>query len=99
MFCQKLAFVNSCIDIIGLTALAHGQELGTLVVILLVSLSVCHHGKSLSRSSNVNIACSTATGLSPVIGKVILYCNFVSRGQARHRKPIKLENHAFRLQV
>ena len=45
---SKSAFVNSCIDIIGLTALAHGQELGTLVVILLVSLSVCHHGKSLS---------------------------------------------------
>ena len=91
MFCQKLAFVNSCIDIIGLAILAHGQELCTLVVILFVCLPVCHHGKSLSRSSNVNITCSTAISLSPVIGKVIFYCNFVSRGQARHRKPIKLE--------
>ena len=45
---SKSAFVNSCIDIIGLATLAHGQELGTLVVILLVCLPVCHHGKSLS---------------------------------------------------
>ena len=30
-------------------------------------------------SSNVNIACSTATSLSPLIGKVTFYCTFVSR--------------------
>ena len=30
-------------------------------------------------TSNVNIARSTATSLSPLIGKVTFYCTFVSR--------------------
>ena len=44
-----------------------------------VCLSFCHHGEVTLRSSNVNIACSTATSLSPLIGKVTFYCTFVSR--------------------
>ena len=60
--------------IFGLAAFRRGRELSTLVVIL----SVCHNMKSLG-SSNLKIACSTATSVSPLIGKVIFYHTCVSR--------------------
>ena len=44
-----------------------------------VCLSFCHHREVTFRSSNLNITCSTATSLSPLIGKVTFYCTFVSR--------------------
>ena len=37
----------------------------------------------------MNIACSTATSLSPLIGKVTFYCTFVSR---ESRKVLKVKN-------
>ena len=53
-----------------------GQELSTLVVILSVTLS---SRKFTFRPSKLNIACSTATSLCPLMGKVTFYCTFVSR--------------------
>ena len=62
--------------LVGHAAIMRLQELSILVVILSVSLS---SWEVTFRSSNVNIACSTATSLSPLLGKVIFYCTFVSR--------------------
>ena len=63
--------------IIGLAALERGQqELCTLVVILSVILS---SREVTFRSPNLNIACSTATSLSPLIKKVTFYRTFVYR--------------------
>ena len=53
-----------------------GRELSTLVVILSVTLS---SREVTFRSSNMNVVCSAATSLSPLIGKVTFYCTFVSR--------------------
>ena len=44
-----------------------------------VCLSFCHHREVTFRSSNLNIACSTATSLSPLMGKVSFYRTFVYR--------------------
>ena len=55
-------------------------------------LSVCLSviiGSHFQVNSNVNIACSTATSLFPMIGKVIFYCNFVSREPSKVQKANK----------
>ena len=62
--------------LVGHAAIMHLQELSILDVILSVSLS---SREVTFRSSNMNIACSTATSLSPLLGKVIFYRIFVSR--------------------
>ena len=75
-----------------------GRELSTLVVILSVylSLSVCLSSREFTfRSSNLNIACSTATSLSPLMEKVYFYRNFVSGEPRRYRKSRKLEKPFF----
>ena len=53
----------------------------------------CHRGNSLScRSSNKNIACSTATSLFLCWEKLFIIVNLFLEKEARCRKPIKLEN-------
>ena len=53
--------------------------------------SVCHHGNSLLRSSNVNITCSAATSLSPLMGKLFPILLLYQESHARYIKSRKLE--------
>ena len=69
-FCKK-----SFIGLAAFYAWARAKHFGCHSV----CLSFCHHREVTFRSSNLNIACSTATSLSPLIGKVTFYCTFVSR--------------------
>ena len=63
--------------VVGLAALERGRrELCTLVVILSVILS---SREVTFRSPNLNIACSTATSLSPLTKRVTFYRSFVYR--------------------
>ena len=62
--------------LVGHAAIMHSQELSILVIIWSVSLS---SWEVTFRSSNVNIACSTATSFSPLLGKVIFYRTFAFR--------------------
>ena len=72
--------------LIGLAELVHGRAryIGCLSVCLSVII-----GSHFQVNSNVNIACSTAISLFPMIGKVIFYCNFVSREPSKVQKANK----------
>ena len=72
---MKMCGLASVIGLAAFYAWARAKHFGCHSV----CLSFCHHGEVTFRSSSVNIACSTATSLSPLIEKVSFYCTFVSR--------------------
>ena len=73
--------------LVGYAAIMRSQELSIMVVILSVSLP----SREVTLSSNVNIACSTATSLSPLLGKVFSIVLLYLESHTRYRKSRKLE--------
>ena len=67
---------------------------------VLFILSVCLSSREFTfRSSNVNIACSTATSLSPLMEKVSFYCTFVYRESRKVYKVKKVRKTVLGLRV